>query len=53
MTVAAIDEDVILSTAIQSNVDLGLVEDHAELRFRLSGVDLEGFQLDGLTSPLR
>jgi hypothetical protein len=42
-----IDEDVILSTAIQSNVDLGEVENHDELRFVLSGVDLGGFQLEG------
>ncbi len=42
-----IDEDVILSTAIQSNVDLGAVENYQELRFVLSGVDLEGFQLEG------
>jgi hypothetical protein len=42
-----IDDDVILSTAIQSNVDLGEVENHEELRFVLSGVDLEGFQLEG------
>lgn len=42
-----IDNDVILSTAIQSNVDLGEVENHEELRFVLSGVDLEGFQLEG------
>ena len=31
------DEDVIFSTAIRSNVDLGAVERHAELRFRLTG----------------
>ncbi len=40
-------EDVILSTAIQSNVDLADAEQYDELRFRLSGVDLSGFQLDG------
>jgi len=39
--------DVILSTAVQSNVDLGKVEQYEELRFVLSGVDLAGFQLDG------
>lgn len=42
-----LDDDVILSTAIQSNVDLGEVRDYQELRFLLSGVDLEGFQLQG------
>jgi hypothetical protein len=39
-----VDQDIILSTAIQSNVDLGDVVDYRELRFLLSGVDLEGFQ---------
>lgn len=48
-----VDDDVILSTAIQSNTDLGLVEEHDELRFRLSGVDLTGFQLDGGRQTLR
>jgi hypothetical protein len=43
----AIDEDVILSTAIRSNVDLGAVEEHDLLRFRLTGVELSGFQLEG------
>ena len=42
-----IDEDVILSTAVRSNVDLGAVEEHDVLRFRLTGVELSGFQLDG------
>jgi len=42
-----IDDDVILSTAVQSNVDFEDVEQHDELRFRLTGVDLSGFQLDG------
>jgi hypothetical protein len=46
-TSLAIDEDVILSTAIRSNVDLGAVEEHDVLRFRLTGVELSGFQLDG------
>jgi Transglutaminase-like superfamily len=41
------DSDVILSTAVQSNVDLSKVEQFAQLRFRLSGVDLDGFALDG------
>jgi transglutaminase-like putative cysteine protease len=42
-----IDDDVILSTAIQSNVELGDLESYQELRFILSGVDLQGFQLEG------
>ena len=48
-----LDSDVILSTAVQSDVDLGEVENHDELRFVLSGVDLEGFQLDGGRQTLR
>ncbi|MDX1493272.1 MAG: hypothetical protein R3253_04375, partial [Longimicrobiales bacterium] len=48
-----IDEDVILSTAVQSNVDFADVTIHDEIRFRLSGVDLEGFQLDGGRQTLR
>ena len=48
-----IDTDVILSTAVQSNVDLGEVENHDELRFVLSGVDLGGFDLDGGRQELR
>ena len=47
VTNSPIDGDVILSTAVQSNVDFEDVEQHEELRFRLTGVDLEGFQLDG------
>ncbi len=39
--------DVILATAIQSNVDLHHVEAYRKLSFRLTGVDLSGFQLDG------
>lgn len=42
-----LDQDVILSTAIRSNVDLGAVEEHDVLRFRLTGVELSGFQLEG------
>lgn len=42
-----LDDDVILSTAVASNVDLEDVEAFEELRFRLTGVDLTGFQLDG------
>jgi len=48
-----LDEDVILSTAIQSNVDLGDVVSHPELRYRLTGVDLGGFQLEGGRQTLR
>jgi len=48
-----IDDDVILSTAVQSNVDFDNVEEHDELRFRLTGVDLSGFQLDGGRQTLR
>lgn len=47
LTSSPTDADVILGTAIQSDVDLGSVEEHDELRFRLSGVDLSGFQLEG------
>jgi hypothetical protein len=47
MAGSPVDDDVILSTAIQSNVDLGEVENHEELRFVLSGVELDGFQLQG------
>jgi hypothetical protein len=39
--------DVILATAVQSNVSLDHVEQYDSLNFRLSGVDLSGFQLDG------
>ncbi len=41
------NEDVIFSTAIQSNVDLGAATRFEQIRFRRSGVDLSGFQLDG------
>jgi transglutaminase-like putative cysteine protease len=50
---SAIDGDVILSTAVRSNVDLADVEEYEELRFRLTGVDLAGFQLDGGRQTLR
>lgn len=50
---AAIDEDVIFSTAIQSNTDLGEAEVWEELRFHLSGVELTGFDLDGGRQELR
>ncbi|MCK5651859.1 MAG: transglutaminase domain-containing protein [Gemmatimonadetes bacterium] len=42
-----IDDDVILSTAIQSNIVLGDVSEYRELGFHLSGVDLTGFELHG------
>jgi transglutaminase-like putative cysteine protease len=48
-----IDDDVILSTAVQSNVDFDDVEEFDELRFRLTGVDLTGFQLEGGRQSLR
>ena len=48
-----VDDDVILSTAVQSNVDLSDVSRFREVRFRLSGVELEGFQLDGGRQTLR
>lgn len=53
LTDSPVDDDVILSTAIQSNVDLGEVMNYRELRFHLTGVDLEGFQLDGGRQTLR
>ncbi len=53
VTSSAIGEDVILSTAVQSNVDLRNAEQFDELRFRLTGVDLEGFELDGGRQTLR
>jgi hypothetical protein len=52
-TTSAIDDDVILQTAVQSNVDLEDVEQYEELRFRLTGVDLTGFELDGGRQRLR
>ncbi len=48
-----IDDDVILSTAISSNVDLTGAEQYEELRFRLSGVDLSGFELEGGRQSVR
>jgi transglutaminase-like putative cysteine protease len=53
VTSSPIDGDVILSTAVRSNVDLESVEEFDELRFRLTGVDLAGFQLDGGRQSLR
>ncbi len=49
----SVDSDVILATAIQSNLDLGDVQEHDELRFLLTGVDLAGFDLDGGRQELR
>jgi transglutaminase-like putative cysteine protease len=45
--------DLILSTAIASNVRLDDLEATDELRFVLSGVDLAGFDLDGGRQELR
>ncbi|HUF75639.1 MAG TPA: transglutaminase-like domain-containing protein [Longimicrobiales bacterium] len=53
VSASPIDDDVILSTAVQSNVDLGDIEEYTELRFRLTGVDLAGFALDGGRQTLR
>jgi hypothetical protein len=50
---AALDDDVILSTAVQSDVDLGDATRWSEVRFRLSGVDHSGFDLDGGRQTLR
>ncbi len=50
---SGIDDDVILSTAVQSNMDLEDVEEFDEIKFRLTGVDLAGFQLDGGRQTLR
>ncbi|MEX1257554.1 MAG: transglutaminase-like domain-containing protein [Gemmatimonadota bacterium] len=50
---AASDRDVILATAIASNVVLHFPTDHDELRFVLSGVELQGFHLDGGRQELR
>jgi hypothetical protein len=52
-TRSALDDDVILSTAVASNVDLGEATRYREIRFRLSGVDLSGFQLEGGRQTLR
>ena len=41
------------STAIESNVDLGSATRFEEISFRLTGVDLEGFQLDGGRQTLK
>jgi len=53
VSTSGVDDDVILSTAVQSNADLEDVEEFDEIRFRLTGVDLAGFQLDGGRQTLR
>jgi transglutaminase-like putative cysteine protease len=53
VSTSPVDDDVILQTAVQSNMDLANVEEFEELRFRLTGVDLAGFQLDGGRQTLR
>ena len=53
VSASPVDDDVILSTAVQSNVDLEDVEVFDALEFRLTGVDLTGFQLDGGRQSLR
>jgi transglutaminase-like putative cysteine protease len=45
--------DVILSTAVRSNVDLSDAQQYDEIRFLLSGTDLKGFALDGGRQTLR
>ncbi|MCG6956609.1 MAG: transglutaminase-like domain-containing protein [Gemmatimonadetes bacterium] len=45
--------DVILSTAVRSNVDLSDAQQYDEIRYLLSGTDLEGFALDGGRQELR
>ena len=50
---SVVDDDVILSTAIASNVDLSDAGRFTELRFRLTGVNLSGFALDGGRQELR
>ena len=45
--------DLILSTAVASNVDLGTRTEYPELRFLLRGVELSGFELDGGRQTLR
>jgi hypothetical protein len=48
-----VESDVILATAVQSNVALADVEQYDEIRFRLTGVVLAGFQLEGGRQTLR
>ncbi len=45
--------DVIFSTAVRSNVALDALDQYDELRFRLTGVDLAGFELEGGRQTLR
>lgn len=49
----ALAGDVVLSTAVRSNVELDEVDQYGQLSFRLTGVDLAGFQLDGGRQTLR
>ena len=48
-----VDADLILSTAIRSDVVLDDLEERDQLAFVLSGVDLAGFDLDGGRQTLR
>jgi hypothetical protein len=48
-----VDDDLILSTAVQADVPIGDLEEAGQLRFRLGGVDLSGFDLDGGRQELR
>jgi hypothetical protein len=48
-----LDDDVILSTAVQADVPIDGLEERGELRFRLRGVDLSGFDLAGGRQELR
>lgn len=50
---SALDDDVILSTAIRSDVPIDDLESRDELRFVLSGVGLSGFDLSGGRQTLR
>jgi len=52
-TGSPVDADLILSTAIQSNVILDDLDERGELAFVLTGVDLAGFDLDGGRQTLR
>ncbi len=50
---ATSSRDVILQTAIASNRELEEAAEHGELRFVLSGVDLEDFDLEGGRQEVR